>query len=158
MNIEKDMVVSIDYKLTGDDGNLIDASEVGKPLAYLHGHANIIEGLEEALDGKEVGNTVKISIPPEKAYGHPDAELVDLVPKSQFEDPEELEIGGQIIAETEEGQMMFTVLEITDGEVKLDGNHPLAGMTLNFDVEVKEIRKATSKELGQGHADEPDEA
>lgn len=152
MKITKDVVVSIAYTLKGDDGVVIDTSEGGEPLSYLHGHANIIDGLETELEGKTAGDKLKVTVSPEDGYGTRDDELVDLVPISNFAEPEELEVGGQIVAETDEGQMMFTVLEIGKDNVKLDGNHPLADQTLHFEVEIKEVRAATAEELEHGHA------
>lgn len=155
MIIENNKVVSIDYKLCGDDGQVIDSSEGREPLAYLHGCGNIVSGLEEVLTGKAVGEAVKVSIPPEKGYGVRDeAKLVE-VPKEKLQNPAQIEPGMQFQAETPEGPQVFTVAKVGDTSVTLDANHPLAGATLNFDVTVREVRDATEEEKTHGHVHGP---
>lgn len=157
MVIENNAVVTIGYTLKDDNGDVIDSSEQHGDLAYLHGHQNIVEGLEEALTGKSAGDSVQTSVPPEKGYGIRQEELVFQVPRDRLPEDEELQLGMQFRAQSAEGQeLVVTLVELGDDEVTLDGNHPLAGQTLNFDIEVKEIREATAEELDHGHVHGPD--
>ena len=151
MMISKDKVVTIDYSLTDEEGELIDSSVGEEPLVYLHGHHGIIPGLEQALTGRRVGDKLEVSIPPEEGYGDWDEDLVEVVGVEDFDDPEELEIGTQFETMTEEGTRLATVIDIEGDEITVDLNHPLAGMTLNFDVTVLEVRDATAEELAHGH-------
>jgi len=152
MPIKADQVVSIHYTLTEVGGDLIDSSAEGDPLVFLFGHGQIIAGLEEGLLGKNVGDKFKIEIPPEEAYGVTEKEAVITVPISVFEDRSLLEVGAQLELDTEGGPAVVTVVEVGEENVILDGNHPLAGMTLSFDVEVAATRDATEEELEHGHA------
>ncbi len=148
MVIEKDRVVSIEYTLKNDEGEIIDSSE-GEPLVYLHGNANIIPGLEKHLDGKTNGDDVACSVPPADAYGEYDDNLVFQVPKDRFKDFPELEVGTQF--RTDEGPGILTVTAIEGDQVTVDANHPLAGDTLHFAVKVLDVREATAEELSHGH-------
>lgn len=155
MRIEKNKVVSIDYKLTGNDGQVIDSSEGQAPLAYLHGNGNIVAGLEEALEGKATGDAVNVSVPPEKGYGVRDeAKLVE-VSKDKLKGAAEIKPGMQFQAQTPSGQQIFTVSKVAENSVTLDANHPLAGATLNFDVTVRDVRDATAEEVSHGHVHGP---
>ena len=151
MIIEDKRVVLMDYKLTDNDGNVIDQSEK-EPLAYLHGSGQIIPGLEKELAGKTVGDELKVTVSPEEGYGEFDQSLLTKVEKQHLAGIPNLEVGMQVQGESPEGVAVFTVKEITDTEVTLDANHPLAGQTLNFDVKVVEVREATEEELSHGHA------
>ncbi|WP_123104555.1 FKBP-type peptidyl-prolyl cis-trans isomerase [Acidithiobacillus sulfuriphilus] len=151
MIVAKDKVVTIDYTLTDEEGELIDSSEGEEPLIYLHGHHGIIPGLENALAGHRAGDKVQVSIPPEAGYGDWEEDLVEVVGVEDFDDPEELEVGMQFETMTEEGSKMATVIDIEGDDVTVDLNHPLAGMTLNFDVTVLGVRDATAEELAHGH-------
>jgi len=155
MKIEKNKVVSIDYKLTGDDGEVIDSSEGRDPLAYLHGSGSIISGLEEALEGKCAGDALKVSIAPEKGYGVRDEAKLMTVARTQLQGVDEIKPGRQLQAQMPNGPQLFTITSVDDTSVTLDGNHPLAGTTLNFDVAVKEVRDATAEELAHGHVHGP---
>ena len=151
MIIAKDTVVTIDYALTDEEGELIDSSEGEEPLVYLHGHHGIIPGLEEALAGHREGDRLEVTIPPEEGYGDWDEDLVEVVSVTDFDDPETLEVGAQFETDTEEGPRLATIIEIEGGEGTVDLNHPLAGMTLNFDIVVRGVRPATAEELAHGH-------
>ncbi len=151
MIISNDKVVTIDYSLTDEEGELIDSSVGEEPLIYLHGHHGIIPGLEQALAGHRTGDKVEVSIPPEEGYGDWDEDLVEVVSKEDFDDPEDLEIGTQFETETDEGARLATVIDIEGEDVTVDLNHPLAGMTLNFDVTILDVRDATAEELAHGH-------
>ncbi|MFB6260293.1 MAG: peptidylprolyl isomerase, partial [Thiohalorhabdaceae bacterium] len=148
-------VVSIDYTLKDNDDQVIDTSEGREPLAYIHGVGQIIPGLENALEGKEPGADVSVTINPEEGYGERDESMVLNVPREQFEGAESIEPGMQFQAETDEGVRILTVLEAGDQEVTVDGNHPLAGITLNFDVSVQDVREAEQEELDHGHVHGP---
>jgi FKBP-type peptidyl-prolyl cis-trans isomerase SlyD len=151
VKISKDSVVSIHYTLTDDNNQTLDSSDGGDPLVYLHGAGNIIPGLEEALEGRKQGDKFKVTIAPENAYGIRDEEMIQTIPKSQFPDTEELDVGMSFQAHSPEGPVILTVVEVKDKDVVVDGNHPLAGTTLHFDVNVQEVRKATEEELEHGH-------
>ena len=155
MKIEKDMVVSIHYTLTDNDGNQLDSSQGQEPLVYLQGHQNIIPGLEDQLEGKTTGDKLTATIAPADAYGEVNAELVQEVPRNQFQDPDTLQVGMQFQVGTEAGPMLLAITALTDDTVTVDGNHPLAGVTLNFDVEVVEVRAASDEEIAHGHVHGP---
>ena len=151
--VAKDQVVSIDYTLTDENGEEMDSSKGGEPLVYLHGHGNIVPGLEKALDGKKVGDSVKLTVAPEDGYGERDEERIFEVPRGRFEF--EVKKGDVVRVHTPEGiSQPLQVTDATDEVVTLDGNHPLAGKTLNFDVIVKAVREATTEEVEHGHIHE----
>ncbi len=152
MKISKDRVVSIDYTLKDVNGEIIDTSDGRAPLDYVHGSGSIIQGLENALEGKAVGDELTVTIPPEEAYGLRDDSLAQSVDRKIFETEEDLQVGMQFQAPSEQGMMIVTVTEIKDDSVTVDTNHPLAGETLHFDVAVVDVRDATEEELGHGHA------
>jgi FKBP-type peptidyl-prolyl cis-trans isomerase SlyD len=152
MQITSDAVVSITYTLSDDDGIIID-SNVGRPaLVYLHGHDNIIPGLEKGLEGASAGDRLKVDVEPADAYGDIDQERFFELSRDEF--PEELPIeeGMQFCAETASGEMAITVTEVREDSVVVDANHPLAGMTLHFDVEVVDVRQGSDEELELGQA------
>ena len=151
MQIANDVVVSIEYTLTDDQGNVIDSSVGGQPLAYLHGAGNIIPGLEVALEGKQVGDSLKVSVAPADGYGEKDEGLLQVVPRSMFRGVDQIEPGMQFHAQTDYGMQVITVAKVEGDNVTVDGNHPLAGQNLNFDVKVLEVRAATAEELEHGH-------
>lgn len=151
MDIASDRVVLIHYTLKGDDGEVIDSSAGGDPLAYIQGHGNLVAGLEKALEGKQTGNKVIVSVPPEEGYGKHDATLIQRIPKRSLQGAGQVKKGMQFQARTDDGIRVFTVTAVVGDMVTLDGNHPLADKTLNFDVEVVEVRDATSEELEHGH-------
>ncbi len=155
MQIAKHKVVTIDYTLTDDSGTIIDSSEGREPLAYIQGMNNIIPGLEAALEGKVAGDQLNVAIPPDQAYGERNDSLRQEVPKDRFDGAEDLEVGMQFHAQTEAGPLVVTVVGIEGDTVTVDGNHPLAGMTLTFDVKVVEVREASSEELDHGHVHGP---
>jgi len=150
MEIAKDTVVSIDYTLTGDDGQVIDSSEGREPLQYLHGHQNIIPGLEKAIEGKTQGEKLSVTVDPEEGYGPYRDELVQDVPKEAFDGVDKVEPGMTFRAESNAGPMTVTVKEVGEETVTVDGNHMLAGQNLNFDVDIKDVREATEDEISQG--------
>ncbi|MDH3353830.1 MAG: peptidylprolyl isomerase [Chromatiales bacterium] len=156
MTIKENSVVSIDYTLTNDQGEVIDSSEGQEPLAYLHGFSNIIPGLENALIGKKTGDSCKVTVQPADGYGEYNPELTQVVPSSAFEGVDNVEPGMQFHAQGPEGQVeMITVTEVNGDDITISGNHPLAGQVLNFDVTIKEVREATEEELAHGHVHTP---
>ncbi len=152
MNITKDKVVSMHYTVKNTNGDVIDSSEGRDPLLYMQGHKNIIPGLENALEGKAVGDKVEASIEPTEAYGEVVEELIQEVPRSAFEGVDKLEVGMNFQAQSEQGPVNVVIKKVDDEMVTVDGNHPLAGQTLNFNVEVVEVRDASEEELSHGHA------
>ncbi|MBB3242992.1 FKBP-type peptidyl-prolyl cis-trans isomerase SlyD [Pseudomonas sp. Tn43] len=152
MLIAANKAVSIDYTLTDDAGKVIDSSAGGAPLVYLHGAGNIIPGLEKALEGKAVGDELKVAVEPEDAYGEYSAELVSTLDRKNFEGVDELEVGMQFHASAPDGQMQIVTIRDLDGnDVTVDGNHPLAGQRLNFQVKIVDIRDASQEEIAHGH-------
>lgn len=150
MQISENTAVTIHYTLTDNGGEQLDSSVGGEPLIYLHGTGNIIPGLEAALAGKIVGDKLQVTIEPEQAYGLVDEKMVQVVSKKMF-DGMDIEIGMQFHADVNYGTGVITISEINGDDVTIDGNHPLAGVTLNFDVEVVDVRAATADELAHGH-------
>lgn len=156
MTIAENKVVTLHYTLTDDEGTVIDKSDDGSFL-YLHGASNIIPGLENALTGKASGDALKVTVEPEEGYGVHDEARKESVPREMFPTDSEIEVGSQFHAEGPDGQTItVTVIEVSDDTVTIDGNHPLAGVQLNFDVKVIEVRDASAEELEHGHAHGPD--
>jgi len=151
MKVTKNTAVTINYRLTDDQGQLIDESSDGS-FCYLQGHDNIIPGLENALEGKQKGNTFKVEIAPENGYGMRDESKVETVPRDMFPSDEEILPGMEFHAEGPNQELMtISILEVNDDTIKIDGNDKLAGATLNFDVEVIDVREAEETEISHGH-------
>lgn len=155
MKVAADKVVSIHYTLTGDTGEVLDSSQGREPLAYLQGHGNIISGLENALVDKEAGDKLKVTVKPEEGYGMRNDQLVQDVPLANFQDPKEIKEGVRIRVETQQGVSIAVVSKMEGETVTLDMNHPLAGETLHFDVEITEVRDASDEEISHGHVHGP---
>lgn len=155
MKATSGMVVSMHYTLTDDSGEVIDSSEGRGPFDYLHGHANIIPGLERALEGADVGFKSKVTVSAEDAYGVRNERAVFDVPRDQFPPNEDIQVGMQVHGEGPQGVLTFTVVDVSDDSVRLDGNHPLAGKTLHFDVEILGVREASEEEVAHGHVHGP---
>jgi FKBP-type peptidyl-prolyl cis-trans isomerase SlyD len=155
MQVAEKHVVSIHFTLKDDEGEVLESSNGGEPLTYLHGSGGLIPGLEKALVGRKVGDKFQVVVPPEQGYGERDEKLLQRVPKNQFPEPDQLEEGMQFQVNGPRGPMVLTVLEIADTDVVVDGNPELAGETLHFDIEVTEVRPATADELAHGHAHGP---
>jgi FKBP-type peptidyl-prolyl cis-trans isomerase SlyD len=146
------LVVTIHYTLTDNTGDTLDSSEGAEPLAYLHGAGNLIPGLEKALVGKTAGATLQATIAPEEAYGEIHPELIETVPREAFEGVDKIEPGMAFEAQGSDGQARrIVVREVADDGIIIDGNHPLAGVELNFDVQVVDVREATEEEIAHGH-------
>lgn len=151
MKITANKVAVIHYSVSTSDDTLIDSSYDHEPLSIIFGTGYLIPGLEEALDGHEVGDKFEVTVPPEKGYGERFDDYVQTVPKEMFADIEDLAVGAQLRATTDEGEQTVIVVDMTEDTITVDGNHPLSGMDLKFDVEVLEIRDATKEELEHGH-------
>lgn len=151
MNIAKDKVVTIDYSLRDAAGKLLDSSDGGEPLVYLHGNENIIPGLEKHLEGKTRGDSVSCVVPALEGYGVRDESLVFTVARKDFGDATGIAPGMQFEAHGEDGSQVVTVVKVAGEEVTIDANHPLAGEELHFDVKVLDVREATEEELSHGH-------
>jgi len=152
LTLQNDRIGAIAYKLVVD-GKIEEVITPEEAIEYLHGAENIILGLEEALEGKKAGDTFAITIAPDKGYGEYDAEEMDSIPLEEFElDTSDLKVGEEIELWSEEDEDIFeaTIIEITDTHIKLDFNHPMAGKTLNYEVEVIEVRNATEEEIEMG--------
>lgn len=155
-SIDKDCVVSIHYTLRGDDTQVIDTSDGSDPLVYLHGHGQIIAGLEGKLTGRAVGESLQVEVAPADGYGEYDDSLVVNLDKGQFPKGAKVEIGTMFeLASNEGGSLVVRVVSVDGTSVQVDGNHPLAGKRLFFDVSVVGIRAATEEELEHGHAHGP---
>ena len=151
MLISKNKVASIHYTLRYTEGTIIDSSEGREPLVYLHGAGNLIAGMEEGLEGQEKGTKLELKIKPEKGYGIHNSELIQKVPRTAF-GSEKVEKGMQF--QTGNGGVV-TVTNVGLNEVTIDGNHALAGVELNFSIEVMEVRTATVDEIAHGHVHGP---
>ena len=155
MEITTQKVVTIDYTLTDDQGEVIESNVGGQSLAYLHGVGALIPGLEEALEGHRQGDTVEVTVPPEKAYGQRSDDMIQHVPKERFNADRELDVGMQFQARSEHGMQILTIKGIEGDQVTVDANHPLAGQTLRFEVAIREVREATEEERTHGHVHGP---
>ncbi len=156
MQIGKEKAVAIDYKLTIEGDIVVDQSEPGHPLWYLHGFGNIIPGLERELEGLEVGAEKTVTVQPEDGYGVRDDNLVHLVPKSQFGPGAQFDVGDRVVAQSPDGREMEARISLIGAkEVTVDFNHELAGKVLTFEIKVAEIRKASKEEVAHGHIHGP---
>lgn len=151
MQISNKLVGIIHYTLSDDDGQVIDSSAGEAPLEYLQGFQNLVPGLEAELEGKKVGDKFKTTVSPEQGYGEVDPKLIQELPIDSFGGVEKVEVGMEFHAETEDGMQTVEVIAVEEDTVTINGNHPLAGLNLNFEVEVVGIREASSDELEHGH-------
>jgi FKBP-type peptidyl-prolyl cis-trans isomerase SlyD len=155
MQVAQDTVVLIHYTLTDDAGKTIDSSAGGEPLAYLHGNGNLIPGLERALEGKSVGDSISVKLSPAEGYGEYDESLVQRIPRRALRGIDNVYVGMQLHAQSPEGVRAVTVTQVAGDMVTIDGNHPLAGQNLNFEVTIEGVRPATEEELAHGHVHGP---
>ena len=155
MKVSLNKVVAIHYKLTNNEGTVLDSSDGRGPLNFIYGLGHLIPGMEEGLDGKEVGSKFQLKVSPEKGYGNYQNEMVQQVPVSAFAG-QEIKVGMQFEAGTDEQRFLVNIKSIEAETVTVDGNHPLAGVQLNFDIEVIEIREATDDEITHGHVHGPE--
>ncbi|MEX0734460.1 MAG: peptidylprolyl isomerase [Steroidobacteraceae bacterium] len=155
MLVERNRVVTLHYTLRDEQGSVIESSAGRAPLSYLHGKGNIIPGLEQALGGKTAGDKVDVTVAPEQGYGRHDDRLVQIVPRNRFTEGSELAPGMQVRATRTQGPRLVTVVRVERDFVTVDANHPLAGRTLLFSVQIAEVRKATHEEITHGHVHGP---
>jgi len=156
VHIEKNRVVTLNYTLRDEQGTILDASSGRAPLSYLHGKGNIIPGLERALVGKAAGDKLDVTVAPDQAYGARDERLVQIVPRTKFGEVAGLAPGMQVRVSGPQGPRIVNVVRVDRDFVTIDGNHPLAGRTLHFSVEIAEVRKASHEEVAHGHVHGPD--
>jgi FKBP-type peptidyl-prolyl cis-trans isomerase SlyD len=150
MSISEHAAVLYHSTLTEGEGNQLDASKGKDPLAYLHGHKNIIPGLEQEMEGKQAGDVMVVTIAPADAYGERQEQMVQEVPRKTFQ-AEDIHVCMRFEAQTPNGPLTVVVTGVTDETVTVDGNHPLAGKELTFDVRIDNVREATEEELTHGH-------
>lgn len=150
MQIQNDAVVTMHYLVSTSDGTELDSSFDGEPLVFIHGTGHLIPGLETALVGKAAGDKFSVDVAAADAYGERHEQLIQAVPKTMFEGME-VEVGLQFRATSEAGEQSVVVVDVSEDQVVVDGNHPLAGQDLSFDVEVVAVREATADELDHGH-------
>jgi FKBP-type peptidyl-prolyl cis-trans isomerase SlyD len=156
MKVSKDSVVSLEYRLHLGDGQVVDESEPGQPLAYMHGRGQIVPGLEGQLEGMAAGESKKVVVPPSQGYGEHDPRGLQEVPREMFPPNAQLQPGLTISAQTADGDVIpITIRELKGDKVVVDLNHPMAGKTLHFDITVREVRAATDEEKEHGHAHGP---
>jgi FKBP-type peptidyl-prolyl cis-trans isomerase SlyD len=153
--IKKDSVVTFNYTLKDDAGEVIDSSAEGEPLAYLQGHGNLVPGLERELEGKSAGDKLTVKVAPADGYGEHSRELIQKVPRRSLKGMAKITVGMRLHAQTDEGPRAVTVTAVIGDMVTIDGNHPLAGKNLNFDIEIVDVRDATEEELAHGHVHGP---
>jgi len=154
-NIAKHCVVSFHYTLTDADGRQLESSRSGEPMSYLHGAGNIIPGLEKALEGRGVGDSFQVTVEPAEAYGEKKAANIQRVSSKHFRDPRKLRPGQVIGLQTHQGPVQVTVVKVGRFNVDVDANHPLAGKSLTFDIEVTAVRESTADEQAHGHVHGP---
>jgi len=156
MSISANKVVSFHYRLSEVDGGLLEESYGAEPTLYLHGHNNLLEALEEAMDGKGQGDKVSVAITPEQGYGERKDGAIQRIPIKHLTDHEKiknrLKPGMKVAVNTQNGPWEAIVLKVGKFNVDIDSNHPLAGKHLNFEIEITEVRDATKEELQHGHA------
>ncbi|MGY3039326.1 FKBP-type peptidyl-prolyl cis-trans isomerase SlyD [Rhodanobacter sp. TND4EL1] len=151
MQIAPNSVAAFHYTLTDDEGQVIDSSTGRDPLTYLHGKGQIVPGLEKQMEGRAVGDKFNVDVAPEEGYGVHQPELMQQVPREAFQGVEDIQPGMQFQGNGPEGQINVTVSKVENGIVFVDANHPLAGKTLHFAIEVADVRDATAEELEHGH-------
>jgi FKBP-type peptidyl-prolyl cis-trans isomerase SlyD len=153
MQVAENCVVAFHYSLWNQEGNELDTSRGGLPTLYLHGHGQLIPGLERALSGRLPGETLEMVIPPADAYGMRDPELVQKMPRALIEHVGEIQPGMEFQAQTETGTLAVRVIDVDDQFVTVDGNHPWAGLDLRVALEIRHVRRATREEIEEGMAD-----
>ena len=151
MQIADQTVASFHYTLTNDAGEVLDSSRGREPLAYLHGAGNIVPGLEKAMEGRGVGDSFTVDVAAEDGYGEHHPGLLQEVPMMAFQGAQRVEPGMRFSAQTPQGEHSVVVTKVEDGMVTVDGNHPLAGQTLHFDIEVTAVRAASAEEVAHDH-------
>ncbi|MFC1569462.1 peptidylprolyl isomerase [bacterium] len=153
MTVQEKRIVSLHYKLTDDKDATLDSSEGQEPLTYMHGTNSLIPGLEKQLTGKTAGDEIQVTVQPEEAYGQFNSNLVQKVPHDAFKEIGKVEPGMELQSTDPDGHVQLLIVQEVDEQgVTVNGNHPLAGQTLHFDVKIEEVREATEEEMNHGHA------
>lgn len=156
MPIEANKVVTLNFTLTDDAGNVLDSTDQGGPFSYISGRGMVLPKLEEAVSVMMIGTKKQLKLEAADAYGNYNDQIVQVVGKENFPKDFVLEVGMEYMASNPEGvQMPFTIIEVNDDEITIDFNHPFAGINLNFDLELLDVRDATSEELAHGHVHSP---
>ncbi len=156
MTIAQHKVVTIHYKVSDSESDeVIDSSENAEPMTYLHGAQNIIPGLEQALEGKAVGDELEVVVEAAEAYGERSDDRIQQVPMEAFQGMEKVEPGMAVTAQTDQGQINLVITEVNGDMVTVDANHPLAGKSLKFEVTVEDVRDASEEEMAHGHVHGP---
>jgi len=155
MKIENKKVVSFHYTLSNAEGEQIESSRERQPMEYLHGAGNIIPGLEKAMAGKTTGDCFEVTVEPPEAYGEHNEEGVQRIPAKHFKSTDRLKAGQTAVLNTQQGQVQVTIVKVGRFNVDVDRNHPLAGKTLTFDVEITDVRDASAEEISHGHSHGP---
>lgn len=153
MQIHADCVVAISFVMRNDQGHILDTTQGRLPLLYMHGHGQVLAGLEQALEGRVVGEVIEVILPPEQAYGDRDTELVQCLPRAALDNDVALTAGMYFEAHTEDGPLPVRVTAVSDDTLTVDGNHEWAGETLHFSVQVRHVRKASPQEMAEGEVD-----
>lgn len=151
MKISENKVVVLHYSVSDSEGTLIDSSYDHSPLAIIQGTGYLIPGLENALEGHQAGDKFEVTVAADQAYGQRYESYVQTVPKEMFDSIDDLAVGTQLRATTDDGEQTVIVIDVTEDDITVDGNHPLAGIDLQFDVEIITVREATTDELDHGH-------
>ncbi|KAB7627802.1 FKBP-type peptidyl-prolyl cis-trans isomerase [Alkalilimnicola sp. S0819] len=152
MNIAKDRVIQFHYTLKDEAGAELESSRQGEPMAYLHGHGGIIPGLEEALEGKGAGESLSVTVPPEKGYGPRRDDMVQRVPLKHLQGAKRWRVGMIASVQTERGPRQVVIVKLGRFNADVDFNHPMAGRTLTFELDILDVREASTEELAHGHA------
>jgi FKBP-type peptidyl-prolyl cis-trans isomerase SlyD len=152
MTITKNTVVTFDYTLKDAEGKVLDTSTGKEPVEYLHGYSQIIKGVEDNLEGKASGDNFAFVVEPANGYGEYDEQLLLSVPKSKIEGDDNIDVGSPITVRMKDGERIFTIVRVDKDDVVLDGNHPLAGVSLYFDVTIRDARTASAEEIEHGHS------
>lgn len=155
MTIQKNKVVSFHYTLTNPAGDVLDSSKDRKPMTYFHGANNIVPGLEKAMEGRSEGDKFEVTVEPDEGYGERNEGNIQRISAKHFKDPRKFKPGQPLVLKTREGPVQVTVVKVGRFNIDVDANHPLAGQTLSFDVEITEVRDATKEEIAHGHAHGP---
>lgn len=153
MQIAQHSVVTMTYTLTDDQGAIIDQADAAQPFVYLHGADNIIPGLEKHLTGKQASDSLTVTVPPAEAYGEYDERMTQQVPRAMFQGipDEQIVAGAEFHAQTAAGNQVIRIAAADDNSVTIDANHPLAGVTLTFAINIMDVRVATEEEIAHGH-------
>lgn len=148
--IQNNKLVSLHITIRNLEGDILETTEGFLPMLYIHGHAQIPVGFEQALTGKQTGEKVEARVEPEYGYGQRDEALLQTLPRALLDEATDLQVGMQITAETEDGPVPVRIVALDDATITVDGNHTYAGQTLLFSAEVRNVRDATAQELAEG--------